>query len=313
MPLLAFLPPPAGLPRAPVRSPRRHRAARCAAEKRLSGKTILVTGATGPTGRLICGALHARGASVRALIRPRTYMYDRARVHAVRELCPDVRYVMGDLRDSPSLAAAVAGCHGVVAAAGTRNFEGGDPNRPEVVDFLGMQRLMDAFMDVQLEQDLVLMLSGDEAERGGNDVRSEDGVRQVPTGMEICEASRFVLVSSLGVTRPERFPQLQQMASMLTYKLSGEDVVRNSGCPFTIVRPGGFVDTPRGEARLIFDQGDRIAGSVSRADVAEICAEAIFCPTATNITFECVAQPGFEGTGLPVSAETFVELQADSF
>lgn len=274
----------------------------------LSGKTILVTGATGPTGRLICGALHARGASVRAFIRPYTYMRDRSRVNAIREICPDVRYVMGDLRDAPSVAAAVAGCHGVISASGTRNFEGTDPNRPEVVDMRGMERLVGAFVESQMEQELIQMLAGDEEElERGMDGGNVSGA--VKEGVTM--ASRFVVVSSLGVTRPERFPQIEQMASMLSYKLMGEDAVRNSGCPFTIVRPGGLIDTPAGEAHIVVDQGDRLAGSISRADVADICVEAIFNPSATNVTFECVAKPGLGISG-SFSSSAFNGLFADS-
>lgn len=271
-----------------------------------------MTGATGPTGRLICGALHARGAHVRALIRPRTYMYDRERVNAIRELCPDVRYVMGDLRDTLSIVAAVTGCHGVVSASGTRNFQGGDPNRPEIVDFKGLAGLVEVFLEAQLEMDLRAMLGGDERVRGGDSVQ-EEGVegRGVVVEQEIFNASRFVLVSTLGVTRPERFPQLQQMGSLLTYKLSGEEALRKSGCPFTIIRPAGFVDGAPRENRVVIDQGDRLAGSIARADVAEICAEAIFCPEATNVTFECVAQPGVAATGVPISRNNFVGLVAD--
>lgn len=186
---------------------------------------------------------------------------------------------MGDLRDLPSLKAAVHGCHGVVSCSGTRNFEGADPNRPEIVDYLGIRRLSDCFVEAQLEQELALMVLGD--------VESPY-TRGAAVAEEVMDSSRFVLVSSLGVTRPERFPQLEAMGNLLRYKLCGEEALRESGCPFTIVRPGGFVDAPVGEMGVVVDQGDRVAGSISRADVAEICAEAIFRPSATNVTFECV-------------------------
>jgi len=312
----AFLPSPT-LPSG--RRSARSRHAPISQTPRLTGKKILVTGATGPTGRLVCGALHARGATVRALVRPRTYLRARERVHAIRELCPSVELALGDLRDACSLEAAVHGVHGVVSTAGTRNFEGADPNRPELVDLHGVRLLADAFLEAQLELDLLTLLTaGDEGEsessswEGAALGRGEGGAAVVSKAL--CNTSRFVLVSTLGVTRPERFPQLQQMGSMMTYKLYGEDALRNSGCPFTIVRPGGLMDTPAGETKLVIDQGDRVAGSISRADVAEICAEAIFCPNATNVTFECVAQKSFDGEILSpesFSADMFRGLAAE--
>lgn len=254
---------------------------------------MLVTGASGPTGRLICGALALRGATVRAMIRPTTFMSDRARVDAVRDVCPFVRYVMADLRDSASLVAAVRHVDAVVCASGTRNFEGADPNRPEIVDWRGVERLVDVFMESRLERELIAMFGEGERQMERGAAVAANAETHVQAG-ETAEgdASCFVLVSSLGVTRPERFPQLQQMAGLLRFKLCGEEAVRASGCPFTIVRPGGFVDTPKGEVPLVVDQGDRLAGSIARADVAEICADALFNPKATNATFECVARPG---------------------
>eukprot|EP00850_Spirogloea_muscicola_P017042 SM000142S00556 [mRNA] locus=s142:222539:227860:- [translate_table: standard] len=79
---------------------------------------------------------------------------------------------------------------------------------------------------------------------------------------------RFVHVGSAGATRPER-PGLdlskqppavrmnKELGGILTFKLKGEDVVRDSGVPFTIVRPCALTEEPAG-AELIFDQGDNL-------------------------------------------------------
>ncbi|KAI0564294.1 NAD(P)H-binding [Gracilaria domingensis] len=261
---------------------------------RLEGRTVLVTGATGPTGRLICAALRKRGAVVRALVRPKTYMRARHRVESLLEICPSVQLKMGDLRDITTIRQAVSGCDGVISASGTRNFEAGSDNDPEVVDYKGLRTLANCFFESLLEQDLMMMFTDD---TNGLGLRGEHGtspLRQASVATSednhYADLSRFVLISSIGVTRPERFPQLQQMGSILTYKLCGEDALRESGCAFTIVRPGGFTDMPAGHLPVILDQGDRLAGSIPRADVAEICAEAIFRESATNVTFECVSR-----------------------
>lgn len=292
-----FLPCPS-LPYKPTRRTRPQVSATSQSPGRLAGKKILVTGATGPTGRLICGALSNRGAQVHAFIRPRTYMQDRRRVDAISELCPQVRFAVGDLRDVDTIMRAVRGCDGVISASGTRNFDGIDPNRPEIVDWQGIRLLVDTFLEEQMALELRRALSDEEEEqRGIGETEEEFKIAQSPVMANggVRPLSQFVLVSSLGVTRPDRFPQLEQFGSMLSYKRCGEDAVRESGCPFTIVRPGGFKDGPSGENALVMDQGDRVTGTISRADVAEICAEAIFRESATNVTFECVARPPMPG------------------
>ncbi|KAK8461367.1 hypothetical protein SEVIR_1G024400v4 [Setaria viridis] len=107
---------------------------------------------------------------------------------------------------------------------------------------------------------------------------------------------RFVHVSSAGVTRPER-PGLdlskqppavrlnKELGSILTYKLKGEDLIRESGIPYTIVRPCALTEEPAG-ADLIFDQGDNITGKISREEVACICVAALASPNAVGKTFE---------------------------
>ncbi|XP_077227156.1 NAD(P)-binding Rossmann-fold superfamily protein [Tasmannia lanceolata] len=107
---------------------------------------------------------------------------------------------------------------------------------------------------------------------------------------------RFVHVGSAGVTRPDR-PGLdlskqppavrlnKELGFILTFKLKGEDLLRVSGIPFTIVRPCALTEEPAG-ADLIFDQGDNITGKISREEVARICVAALESPYARDKTFE---------------------------
>ncbi|GAB2231316.1 hypothetical protein Droror1_Dr00010322 [Drosera rotundifolia] len=107
---------------------------------------------------------------------------------------------------------------------------------------------------------------------------------------------RFVHVGSAGVTRPGR-PGLdlskqppavrlnQELGFILSYKLKGEDLLRESGIPYTIIRPCALTEEPAG-ADLIFDQGDNITGKISREEVAKLCVAALESPHACNKTFE---------------------------
>ncbi|MBD2386645.1 CIA30 family protein [Cylindrospermum sp. FACHB-282] len=110
---------------------------------------------------------------------------------------------------------------------------------------------------------------------------------------------QFVLVSSAGVTRPgrpginldEEPPAVRlndQLGGILTWKLKGEDSLRSSGIPYTIIRPCALTEEAGGK-EFIFEQGDNIRGKISREDIAELCVQVLQQSTASNRTFEVKA------------------------
>ncbi|PSB23887.1 CIA30 family protein [Stenomitos frigidus] len=129
---------------------------------------------------------------------------------------------------------------------------------------------------------------------------------------------QFVLVSSAGVTRidrpginldeePPAVRMNDQLGGILTWKRRGEEAVRESGLPYTIVRPCALTEADGGK-QLTLDQGDNLRGAISRDDVAAICIHAIEQPQACNLTFEVRA----EDTDLAVHWTTlFDQLQPD--
>lgn len=107
---------------------------------------------------------------------------------------------------------------------------------------------------------------------------------------------QFIMISSAGVTRPgrpginleEEPPAVRmndQLGGILTWKLRGEDAVRESGLAYTIIRPCALTEEVGGKA-LVFDQGDNIRGKVSRDDIAELCLQTLEQPKACHVTFE---------------------------
>jgi uncharacterized protein YbjT (DUF2867 family) len=82
------------------------------------------------------------------------------------------------------------------------------------------------------------------------------------------------------------------MRPILSAKFKGETALRNSGVPYTIVRPGGLVDEPGGKAAVEFQQGDKASGRIPRADVATVCIEALGRKSALGKTFEIVSGKG---------------------
>ena len=108
--------------------------------------------------------------------------------------------------------------------------------------------------------------------------------------------SQFILISSAGVTRPNR-PGInleeeppavrmnEQLGGILTWKLRGEEVVTASGLNYTIIRPCALTENP-GNKILYAEQGDNLKGQVSRDAIAELAIQAVQLPEAVNKTFE---------------------------
>jgi uncharacterized protein YbjT (DUF2867 family) len=162
-----------------------------------------------------------------------------------------VQYFVGDVRTGDGIEAAVKGADYVVSALGS-NVRNDPQNTPERVDYQGVRLLAEASAKAAIKQ--------------------------------------FVLVSSMGVTHPDH--QLNKMfGNILVWKLKGEDALRASGVPYTVVRPGGLLNTPGGEAGVKVFQGDdlRNQGSVPRADVATVALAALGNPSAQGKTFELVS------------------------
>lgn len=130
------------------------------------------------------------------------------------------------------------------------------------------------------------------------------GVKVLTDAASDARVQHMVLVSSIGVTNPDH--PLNQYGRVMDWKLKGEDYLRQSGIPYTIVRPGGLVDEPGGKG-VQFAQGDPISGRITRADVAAVCVHALNNPFAMNKTMEIINhdQPPADFD------EAFQQLQTD--
>jgi len=118
-----------------------------------------------------------------------------------------------------------------------------------------------------------------------------DGVKRLALIAKESGVKYFVLISSLGVTKPDH--PLNKYGQVLTMKLEGENEVRRlfsePGYSYTILRPGGLIDGPPLNHALDFDTGDRIVtGVIDRSDVAEVAVISLFTPEAHNLTFELI-------------------------
>lgn len=203
---------------------------------------------------LVIGATGGTGREVVRQAQQRGYTvraFVRDEAKARATLGTSVQYFVGDVRNGVGIDAAVKGADYVVSALGS-NVRNDPQNMPERVDYNGVRLLAEAAAKARVKH--------------------------------------FVLVSSMGVTHPDH--QLNKMfGNILIWKLKGEDALRASGVPYTVVRPGGLSNAPGGEAGVKVSQGDdlRNQGSIARADVAAVALAALGNKTAQGKTFELLS------------------------
>jgi len=132
--------------------------------------------------------------------------------------------------------------------------------------------------------------------------------------------SQFVFVSSMGGTQPENFlntiGKLEDGSGgdILLWKRKAERYLVDSGVPYTIVHPGGLVDTAAGKRELTVDVDDNLLSlksrQVPRADVARVCCAALFDSAALKISFDLASKPEGEGE-ITVDAATVFKTLGD--
>src|SRR4051812_41893952 len=110
----------------------------------LGGRTILVTGGSGFIGSSVVKTLLAQGSRVRCLLRESSKT-DRL-AGLTYERAP------GDVRDLASLKKAVAGCHGVIHAAGLSSWDLIDSPLMKEITEGGTRNLLEAARDARVEK-----------------------------------------------------------------------------------------------------------------------------------------------------------------
>ncbi|KAH7314502.1 hypothetical protein KP509_21G005600 [Ceratopteris richardii] len=220
-------------------------------ESAQSTKCVLVVGATGGVGQLVVAALIDRGYKTCVVVRDTN---KAASVFGETNM-DKMQVFVGDTRNMGGIEpAAWEGVTHVICCTGTTAFPSkrwdGD-NTPENTDWHGVRNLIDS----------------------------------VPKSVQ-----RFVLVSSVGVTKFNQLPwNIMNLFGVLKYKKMGEEYLCKSGIPFTIIRAGRLTDGPytsydlntllkatAGTRRcVVLGQGDKLVGEVSRIVVAEACIQAL--------------------------------------
>ncbi len=121
------------------------------------------------------------------------------------------------------------------------------------------------------------------------------GVRNVLLALKGREA-RIALMTSIGVTN--RSSAYNQSTRAHDWKRRSERLVRASGLPYTIVRPGWFDLNGPDDHRLVLLQGDRrqtgtpADGAIARAQLADVLVKSLSTRSALRKTFEVVSERG---------------------
>ncbi|HCB1497795.1 TPA: SDR family oxidoreductase [Klebsiella michiganensis] len=167
--------------------------------------------------------------------------------------------------------------------------------------------------DVVKDIDAVIFTLGSDGQgRIGARAIDYGGVRNILKLLKSTQV-RIALMTTIGVT--ERLSSFNQRTEVHDWKRRAERLLRASGHPYTIVRPGWFDYNHENELNLLMLQGDRRHagtpddGVISRKQIAKVLVSALTNDAAINKTFELVAERGPEQ---PDFTPLFAALQSDN-
>ena len=149
--------------------------------------------------------------------------------------------------------------------------------------------------------------------RVGAETVDYGGVRNVLTALAGRQV-RIVLMTAIGITN--RASAYNRSTQSNDWKRRAERLVRASGHPYTIVRPGWFDYGAPDQRRIVLLQGDRRNtgtpndGAITRIQIVEVLVRSLTCEAARRKTFELVAETGSAPTPDDLDA-LFAALVAD--
>ena len=176
-----------------------------------------------------------------------------------------IKFVTGDALDAAAMEAAMAGGEPIHAVISTI---GGLPKDGQRADYLGNKNLIDA---------------------------------AVKAGVQ-----KFILVSSIGSGNSAAALQpqvLETLGPVLIEKEKAENHLIESGMIYTVIRPGGLKSEPA-TGNGILTEDFRVAGTINRADVAQLVCQCLVSDAASNKVLSAVdkqmvyGNPEFEVLGL---------------
>lgn len=242
------------------------------ASNSMAPSVVLVTGAGGRTGSIVYKKLKERSEQyvARGLVRTEE---SKEKIGGAEDV------FVGDIRESESIVPAIQGIDSLIilTSAVPKMKPGFDPSKgrpefyfedgafPEQVDWIGQKNQIDA--------------------------AKAAGVKQI------------VLVGSMGGTNLNHPLNSLGNGNILVWKRKAEQYLADSGVPYTIIRAGGLQDKEGGVRELLVGKDDELlqteTRTIARADVAEVCIQALQYEEAQFKAFDLASKP--EGTGTPAN------------
>jgi uncharacterized protein YbjT (DUF2867 family) len=204
------------------------------------------------------------------------------------------------LRQGHAVRALVRNSSKAVQLPGGAQVVIGDVTRPDTLS--GAVEGVDA---------VVFTLGSDGEGKVGAENIDYGGVRNV-LHAPVSRIARIALMTSIGVTN--RVSAYNRSTEAHDWKRRSERLLRSSGLPYTIVRPGWFDYNRPDQHQLVLLQGDtRQAGDssdgvVSRRQIAQVLVHSLTSAHAISQTFELVATTGpepndFDALFAPLAAD----------
>lgn len=158
---------------------------------------------------------------------------------------------------------------------------------------------------------IVFTLGSDGMGKVGAETIDYGGVRNVLMALG-SKKVRIALMTAIGLT--DRVGAYNQSTEAHDWKRRSERLVRASGMPYCIVRPGWFDYNGPNEHKVVFLQGDKRHtgtpkdGVIARRQIAEVLVQSLSSASATRKTLELIA---VEGPAQKDMEPLFAALDAD--
>ncbi|NJM96206.1 MAG: SDR family oxidoreductase [Phormidesmis sp. RL_2_1] len=130
-----------------------------------------------------------------------------------------------------------------------------------------------------------------------------EGSKNLVDAAKAANVEQLVMVSSLCVSR--LFHPLNLFWGVLYWKQQAENYLKNSGVPYTIVRPGGLKNEDNDQAIVMSAADTLFEGSIPRQKVAQVCVAALTQPSAKNKVVEIITR---ENTAAQPLASLFANV-----
>lgn len=149
---------------------------------------------------------------------------------------------------------------------------------------------------VRLADVVIVCVESDDDGSGPNSPRRvhRDGIANVVAGLrQARRTGHVVLISQIYITRAAQHPD---MRAVIAARAEGEQLLRASGIPYTIIRPSWLTDGPANVTHVALAQGDDGDGQVSRRTVGQVVAAALDVAEARGRTFELYERADDQGS-----------------